>query len=322
MDGEASCDSRNLSTSARNVGSLFFPLTTLIGVDPDCNMTPAMLEKVVYAGSRSSSFSHAADDVRKLAEANISSQRIRRATEHIGNERSGQSVRAQAAYEAMHLPARQLAPEGVEVPQVACVQMDGGRMQIRKRCTSDVLIEQEQAEERSGFWHESKVGCMLRMKSEISITDPTPTLPCTFTDRAKMHKMCSEIKGFSSTDAHESKADLEDREWTDELENCMPKVVSRTVVASMLSSNKFGLHLAAAAYQQGFNAATRKAFVCDGQSLTGRFGSNGSLTIHPSSISSMPYVMSTLLRWQAGQLQMDGHSIFNGHNGFGREMSN
>ena len=44
------------------------------------------------------------------------------------------------------------------------------------------------------------------------------------------------------------------------------KVVSRAVVASMLSSNKFGLHLAAAAYQHGFNAATRKAFVCDGQS--------------------------------------------------------
>lgn len=229
-------------------------------------MTPAMLEKVVYAGSRSSSFVHAADDVRKLAEANISSQRIRRATEHIGNERSAQSVKAQVAYEAMHLPARQLAPEGVEVPQVACVQMDGGRMQIRKRCTSDIRVEQEQAEERSGFWHESKVGCMLRMTSETSISDPTPTLPCTFTDRAKMHKMCSEIKGFSSTDVHESKVDLEDRELADELENCTPKVLSRTVVASMLSSNKFGLHLAAAAYQQGFNAATRKAFVCDGQS--------------------------------------------------------
>jgi hypothetical protein len=81
-----------------------------------------------------------------------------------------------------------------------------------------------------------------------------------------MQKMCSEIKGFSSTETHQSKVDLEDREQADELENVTPKVISRVVVASMLSSNKFGLHLAAAAYQQGLNAATRKAFVCDGQS--------------------------------------------------------
>ena len=84
----------------------FSPITSLIGVDPDCNMTPAMLEKAVYAGSRSSSFSQAAEDIQKLAEANISSQTIRRATERIGNERPAQSARAQADYDAMHLPAR------------------------------------------------------------------------------------------------------------------------------------------------------------------------------------------------------------------------
>ena len=165
-------------------------------------MTPAMLEKVVYAGSRSSSFVHAAEDVFKLAEANISSQRIRRATERIGNERAAHWAKAQESYNAMYLPARQLAPEGVQVPRVACVQMDGGRIQIRQRCVSDEVVEQtEDDEKHSGFWRESKAGCLLSMTSETSSVDPIPTLPATFSDHAKMHKMCSEIKGFSSPDA-------------------------------------------------------------------------------------------------------------------------
>ncbi len=229
-------------------------------------MTPAMLEKAVYAGSRSSSFVQAAEDICKLAEAKISSQRIRRVTERIGNERAAQSARAQECYDAMYLPARQLAPEGVQIPQVACVQMDGGRIQIRERCASDEHIEQTEVDKQnSGFWRESKVGCLLHMTSETSSVDPIPTLPATFTDRAKMHKMCSEIKGFSSPDEPSDELISGKQELLEALEDHLPKVESRSVVASMLCSSKFGLQLASAAYAQGFNAAARKAFVCDGQ---------------------------------------------------------
>ena len=234
-------------------------------------MTPAMLEKVVYAGSRSSSFVHAAEDVFKLAEANISSQRIRRATERIGNERAAHWAKAQESYNAMYLPARQLAPEGVQVPRVACVQMDGGRIQIRQRCVSDEVVEQtEDDEKHSGFWRESKAGCLLSMTSETSSVDPIPTLPATFSDHAKMHKMCSEIKGFSSPDAQSDELSPTKQELIEALEDHTPKVDSRSVVASMLCSSKFGLQLASAAYAQGFNAAARKAFVCDGQSANWR----------------------------------------------------
>lgn len=233
-------------------------------------MTPAMLEKVVYAGSRSSSFAQAAEDIQKLAEANISSQRIRRATERIGNERAAQSAQAQADYNAMHLPARRLAPEGVQAPEVACVQMDGGRIQIRQRTMSDDKLERpDQDDDSSGYWRETKVGCLLHMTSEISSTDPTPELPEVFTDQSKMRQMCSEIKGFSSPDEPGTGIDLEQDNLhasTEELERHTPRVVSRCVVASIKCSSQFGLQLAAAAYQQGFNAAPRKAFVCDGQS--------------------------------------------------------
>lgn len=229
-----------------------------------------MLEKVIYAGSRSSSFAQAAQDIGKLAEAKISSQRIRRATEHIGNERAEQSRRSQAAYQAMYLPARQGAPAGVEAPELACVQMDGGRMQIRRRSSGGggVIEQTEASEEHRGYWRESKVGCLLHMTSQTSSSDPTPMLPAVFTDRAHMQKMCSEIKGFSAPEHVSKEAHLTQQSslaTTDEAEHRAPLVVSRNVVASTLSSAKFGLQLATAAYHQGFNAAARKAFVCDGQ---------------------------------------------------------
>ena len=227
-----------------------------------------MLEKVVYAGSRSSSFVQAAEDICKLAEAKISSQRIHRATERIGNERAVQSNQSQQSFEAMYLPARRLAPAGAQVPEVACVQMDGGRIQIRQRKISDQPNDQstEHAEEISGFWRESKVGCLLSMTSQPSSVDPLPTLPAIFTDQAQMHKMCCEIKGFSSPESPSDQHGSTKQEIEELLPEHLPKVVSRNVVASMLSSSKFGLQLAAAAYEQGFNAASRKAFVCDGQS--------------------------------------------------------
>ncbi|MDX1925175.1 MAG: hypothetical protein SFV81_01575 [Pirellulaceae bacterium] len=229
-------------------------------------MTPAMLEKVVYAGSRSTSFVHAAEDICKLAEADISSPRIRRATEQIGNERAAQSVRAQKAYDAMHLPDRQLAPEGTEVPEVACIQMDGGRIQIRKRSAKDDQAAQTAtSRQASGFWRESKVGCLLSMTSQTYSVDPVPVLPPTFTDIAKMHKMCSEIKGFSSPDGKPKEPDRLEQDQPETQQDHGPEVVVRSVIASMACSSNFGLQLASAAYERGLNAAVRKAFVCDGQ---------------------------------------------------------
>jgi hypothetical protein len=273
-------------------------------------MTPAMLEKVVYAGSRSSSFVHAAEDVCKLAEAKISSQRIRRVTERIGNERVAQSARAQKSYDAMYLPARQLAPEGAQVPQVACVQMDGGRIQIRERCTSGERAERaEKDKEHSGFWRESKVGCLLHMTSETSSVDPIPTLPSTFTDQAKMHKMCSEIKGFSSPDEPSGERSPTAQELLDALEDHAPKVDSRSVVASMVCSTEFGLQLASAAHAQGFNAAARKAFVCDGQSANWRVWEQWFSHYTPivDFIHAICYVFAASM---AGRSKEDGWSVY------------
>lgn len=243
-------------------------------------MTPALLRKVVHAGVTGSSFKSGAQDLKVLAEADISSQRVRRAVEQIGNQRAKQTSDAKATYDAMHLPARQQCPEGVTPPQVACVQMDGGRIQIRQRILqvneAPAKSKSEQAEsdsssEPQGYWRESKVGCLLSMSSQESEHDPTPVLPAVFTDKVRMKEMCNEIKGFSAPDTPSQEsvgsptAQPAAAEDEDEASH-QPHVISRSIVASKSNSHEFGLQLAAAAYREGFNATLRKSFVCDGQS--------------------------------------------------------
>jgi len=122
-----------------------------------------VLRKVVYAGSHASSFQQASQDLKEEAELEISAQRIMRATKHIGQERVEQRDTETEAWSELSLPEQQGRP-GEQTPQVACVEMDGGRLQIRNRKASD---EERQKTKRAGFWREDKVGCLLSLSSAV-----------------------------------------------------------------------------------------------------------------------------------------------------------
>jgi len=217
-----------------------------------------MLAKVVYAGSHDS-FPRAAQTLQALAEVDVSAQRVRRATIDVGAERVAQSETAADAYQALPLPSRQESPVA-QVPQVACVQMDGGRIQIRDR-------QQEPASnlegEKGRFWRESKVGCLLSMSSSEWTCDPCPTIPATFVDAARMSQISREIKGFSASAPSGEQGQTEQPPAVDDrLHRPLPLV--KSVVATRGDIHVFGRRLIAAAYERGFNAAQRKAFVADG----------------------------------------------------------
>ena len=84
----------------------------------------------MYAGTQAS-FEQAARDLAKLAELDISDQRVRRATIKIGNERVQERDAQTAAFQALPLPQQRLSLKPEQTPQAVCVEMDGGRMQIR-----------------------------------------------------------------------------------------------------------------------------------------------------------------------------------------------
>lgn len=212
-----------------------------------------MLRKVVYAGSQSASFVQATQDLEALAEVKLTRERVQRWTKRVGAERVAEVQQRAEAYAQLPLPAQQRSPTD-QVPQVACVMIDGGRIQIRDRrqAPSD--------KESTGYWRESLVGCCLSMTSDQQDQDPCPTIPGTFVDPARMSRLSGEIKGFSG-DAEAADAPPVDPAL-DRVGR--PEVLVRSVVATRAGQEAFGPRLVAEAYERGFHAARRKAFVADG----------------------------------------------------------
>jgi len=241
--------------TAPPVGGLFFPLTRALGVEPDCPFTPGVLQKVAYAGAQSASFVAAAKNLEALAELSVSRERVQRWTKRVGQERVAAVAARAAAYQQLPLPERRRSPTD-QVPQVACVTMDGGRIQIRQR---RVARAQDDAH---GHWRETLVGCCLSMTSQEHAEDPCPTIPRTFVDPARMGQLSGEIKGFSSAAAPEPPPDAPDEPLLDRPGR--PEPLVRSAVATRQGIDALGERLVAAAHARGFHAARRKAFVADG----------------------------------------------------------
>lgn len=230
-----------------------------LGIEPDSRLTPGALKKVVHAGVHAGSFRQAEVDLEALAELSVSSQRIRRATVRIGHERMARRDEEVERFTKLPLPEQQRNPID-QAPSLACVEMDGGRIQIRDRKAKPTPDDEPTDSSRKGrFWRESKVGCLLSMESETHAEDPCTTIPLVFVDPRRMNQMSREIKGFSAESEPADQADP-----ASDSGRKRPEILVKTVVATREDIHAFGRQLAAAAWQRGFAAAARKAFVCDG----------------------------------------------------------
>jgi hypothetical protein len=215
-----------------------------------------MLRKVVHAGSQSASFVQAAKDLQVMAETKVSRERVQRWAKRVGEERVREVEERSQRYQSLPLPEQRQSPTD-QVPQVACVMMDGGRIQERARKAP------REEQDGKGYWKESLVGCCLSMTSEQHAADPCPTIPQTFVDPQRMGDLSREIKGF-----------VGDREGAQEVppvaapgdREGRPEVLVKSVVATRAGQGPFGKRLVAEAHARGFNAAKRKAFVADGAS--------------------------------------------------------
>jgi hypothetical protein len=136
-----------------------------------------VLKKVVYAGSQSASFVQATKDLAALADLSISRERVQRWTKRVGEQRVAETEAEATAYQQLPLPARRTSPTD-QVPQVACVTMDGGRIQIRDRHAS------AGDDDSTGHWRETLVGCCLSMTSQEHVADPCRSRPVTSNRRS------------------------------------------------------------------------------------------------------------------------------------------
>ena len=176
------------------VGRLFSPQSQALGIEPDATVGPRVLEKMAYAGTHATSFQQAEGDVKALAELEISAQRIMRATKRIGQERATQREAEVETWEKLTLPEQQQSPHA-QVPAAACVEIDGGRIQIRDRKSTQPV---EEGSRKGRFWRETKVGCLTSMSSVPWEEDPCPEIPRVFVDPRRIRQISREIKGFSA----------------------------------------------------------------------------------------------------------------------------
>ncbi len=236
-----------------------------MGLEAEYGYTPRVYRKLVHAATQGGSFANGAAILAEQAELTIGVKRLWRAVQRIGEERLGEEAAAARAYEELPLPAQQQSPVE-QVPQVACLQMDGGRLQIRDRCPTVDESPAQRAEDAT-HWREMKAGALVSMHSQVAAEDPCPELPASFADPGKLREMAREIKGFTTAEEPAALAAAspdEDAEPAAEERPGRPQPLVRSVVALVGHVHEFGPRLAAAAHARGFHAAQRKAFVADG----------------------------------------------------------
>lgn len=230
----------------------------------------------------------------RLAGLHVGARQVERLTERIGDERVAQRNAATAAFEALPLIEKYVAPPGVTAPDLAVVMVDGGRLQILDRAAAGdeaaapaepgpveaglpeavpASAEPDWEEElppAKGYWREDKVGLLLTMKSEAQAVDPCPDIPASFLDVVRIPKLARQLKKNARA-GEEAVVDPDGPEASEEAAGTEagytpPEVQTRQVAASRCRWPAFAPQLAAAAWGLGFQGASRKAFVADGSS--------------------------------------------------------
>jgi hypothetical protein len=246
------------------------------------------LRQIVYAGAQNTSFAAGRDDLLKLARLKISEKQVERVTERIGHERLDQRDAEVQAFLELPVMAK-FAAAVAHPPDLAVVEMDGGRLQIRKEPRSAPAVagvaspvqEVDQAVEatpgqavtkpaapgtHNHHWREDKIGLLMTMNSKESAADPCPEIPETFVNPLRIIKLARELhKGCAPSE--DAVADPPGPEGDDPLvcsEYTPPTVRVKSMVATRQDADSLGKSLAAAARARGFYGAGRRAFVADG----------------------------------------------------------
>jgi len=260
---------RNPKATAGIVAGLFFPQSKRLGIDLG-QYSPAVLERVIYAGIHNPSFAQGSEALQRLADLPVPTKQVERLTQRIGAERCTERDAAVRHYVERPLLERKAVPPGVVAPDLAVVQMDGGRLQILdRRASPQEASAPEQGRVASGHWREDKVGLLATMSSTASAVDPCPTIPEHFVDPLRILKLTRQIKGSAGVVEEEAPDDASTNSAPDpdpEESYTAPVLEQRSVVATRAEVHSFGAILAQAAWARGFYQAQRHAFLGDGSS--------------------------------------------------------
>lgn len=224
-----------------------------------------MLKKKVLAAAHVDSFPVGATLLRELGGIEISGRGLNKTAVKIGTELvAAREVRTRA-YFNQPLPKQHVEP--TTPIALACVSIDGGRMQTRTQGRGPGV--------HAAHWRETKNALFLRMTSEHFARDPHPDLPACFADRQQMKTLLSGV-GEGETEAAltepaRSQATLPtsptlptSQAEPSAAEDWRPRRLFRTCLSSLAGSDAFGRMMEVEADARGFYHAQKQAFVSDG----------------------------------------------------------
>ena len=233
----------------------FFPPTDAPALD-NHGYRPALLQKIVAAAGRLGSAGQAAVALSVLLPWNISARHVTRLTAEIAAE-----LAAQRDQDVEQRRQRQLQPRLPTPPEVAVVEVDGGRLGTRQPGCGPGIHQPQSKED--------KIAGPISRDSQEHDHDPQPKPPPSFVDARRVQRLVQQI---------ESPSPLPDDADAEVPENTAPaakpgrgspRPLTRTGVASLATSRPFGPMVAAEAQGRNFYAARRGAFVADGQQYNG-----------------------------------------------------
>jgi len=183
--------------------------------------------------------------LQKIGGIKLTGRGLNKTAVKIGSEMVRERDARTEAYFDQPLPRQHAQPK---TPiELACVSVDGGRMQTRDEGVGKGV--------HHPHWRENKNALFLRMKSGCFADDPHPDLPACFANRERMKKLLSGVgEGSAPPTATEEHVA---NDWR-------PERLFRTCLSSLEDSDAFGRMMEVEADARGFYHAAKKAFVSDG----------------------------------------------------------
>ena len=164
----------------------FFPHQKALGLKVGETLSPALVEKLAYLGTKLPTLRAVHEALDVLLRTKVSLKRVERQTERIGAERVVQREAEIEVWSDLPLMQRDQAPPGVKAPAVAAVLSDGGRLQLcdekadaRSTTRPATRSNAPSVPPSSAKSHgdEYKAGVLPNLHSETPAEDPCADLP-------------------------------------------------------------------------------------------------------------------------------------------------
>jgi len=199
-----------------------------------------------------------------LSGLSISARYVQQLTQEVGVELT--QARDEQAQKRRR---RELSPRAATTPEVVAVEVDGGRLRTRAADSGPGVHGAQNKED--------KIACLVTLTSVAHAEDPQPEPTPSFVQPRRIQRLVRQMAGQASepltgADASPKESEADEEAATPPVsvldaaaEPWSPRRLVRTCVASMAASRSFGPLMAAEAQSRDFFAASRRAFVADGQ---------------------------------------------------------